>query len=178
MLPGPQGVFGEPGPAGADGPAGAAGAAGQDGGGTVEVFYSNVDLTTYATSGLDYFPLAKNATEQYVKFTVKAWKAGTMKLDLTYAMSVSNGGDVAMSAATSVIEPGDDPDQALTESATFTFTPGAGATEKEVSYEDEAELGVAVDSGDLVVWQIRRKNVGGDTHTGSFNLQDVHVRIS
>lgn len=142
---------------------------------SVEVVNSNVAATAYATSGVPYTPLAKNATEQYVTTEMVAPETGTLCFRLVYAMSVSNGGDVAFSVSKAVTTAGADPDTALTVSSTVTFTPGAGALLKTLDYADQSVLGMAVTAEDHVFVKIMRKNVAGDTHTGSLNLLGIGV---
>lgn len=174
---GPAGAAGANGADGADGADGAAGAAGADGGGSIEIYSSNVAMTAYGTSGVSYTPLAKNATEQYVQFMLTAWKTGSLEISLKYAMSASNAGDVALSVAHVEAGDGESPNGALTEEATFTITPGSNTTLHTVDSGDDATMAIAVTAGDVCVVKIRRKNVGGDTHTGDFNVVDIRVEI-
>lgn len=175
LGPAQGGIPGAPGPAGADG---AQGPAGPDGGGSVEVVYSNVAQTAYGTSGILYVPLAKNATEQYVEFQLTAWQTGNLNITLKYAMSSSHAGAVALSVASLAVGDGEDPNGALSEAASFTVTPGSDQNQHTVDPDDSATMAVAVTAGDIVRVRIRRKNVGGDTHTGSMNVTDIRLEIA
>lgn len=141
------------------------------GGETVWYFSSNVASTAYA-AGTPYTPLAKNATEQYVTFDIVAAWTGTVKMTLIYAMSADNSGDVALECDYAKTTAAGDPNAALTTQASFTFTPGSGATLKSKS---DATLQIAVTAGDHLFIKITRKNVAGDTHTGSLNLLGVRL---
>lgn len=175
---GMQGANGADGPAGPAGANGSNGADGADGGGSVEVYYSAVAMTAYGTSGFNYTPLAKNATEQYVEFMLTAWKTGDLEVALRYAMSASNSGNVALSVTSLAVGEGEDPNGAPSEDTTFTITPGSNTTMHVVDSSDDSSMAIPVTLGDLVFVRVKRKNVGGDTHTGSLNVIDIRVGIS
>lgn len=145
---------------------------------TVPVVDSNVDPTSYGTSGIGYTPLAKNATEQYITFEAVAPATGTLKLSLIYAMSASNGGDVVLAVDTLKVADTGDPNGALTAGSNRTFTPGTGTTRKTATVTQVAELNISVTAGDHVYAKVTRKNVAGDTHTGSMNVFGVRVEFT
>lgn len=160
------------------GSGGGAGTDGADGGGSVQVVGSNVSSSSYGTSGVVYTPLAKNATEQYVVFQVQAWKTGTLALTVKYAMSAANAGDVALECDYGKTTDAGDPNAALTTQASFTVTPGAQTTQKHIDNTTDATLGIAVTAGDVLIVKLTRKNIAGDTHTGTFNLIDIRAAIA
>lgn len=140
---------------------------------TVELLTSNVASTSHA-NGVTYIPLAKAATEEYVQYSFKAAGAGTTSVEVTYAMSASNGGNVVLVATQGAYAAGEDHTAALATGETFTITPGTGTTEKEAT----CALLLSVEDGDYVVVRLTRDNVVGDTHTGTFNVLAVSPVIA
>lgn len=150
---------------------------GQAGGGSQSVWYfgSNVAGSTYATSGVPYTPLAKNATEQYVTWDAVAPASGNFDLTLIYAMSVANSGDVVLELDYARISDGSDPNGSLTTQSSFTFTPGSATTRKSVGPATQSTLRITVAGGDHLMFKLTRKNSGSDTHTGTLNLEAVRM---
>ncbi len=142
---------------------------------SVWYFGSNVAGSTYATSGVPYTPLAKNATEQYVTWDVVAPQAGYIDLLLIYAMSVANSGDVVLELDYIKLSDGSDPNGSLSTQSSFTFTPGSATTRKSVGSDTQATLRIQVAAGDHVLLKLSRKNSGSDTHTGTFNIESVRI---
>lgn len=149
---------------------------GAGGGGSQTVWYfnSNVVSSAYA-AGTPYVPLAKNATEQYVTFDLVAPSTGTLTMTLIYAMSAALSGDVALELDYKKSAVGDDPNAAITTQPSFTFTPGAVST---VLNKTHATFAIAVTAGDHLFVKITRKNVAGDTHTGTVNVLGVRPEVS
>lgn len=141
--------------------------------GTVEFLTSNVAATAYG-NGVPYVPLAKAATEEYVQYNFKAGRTGTASVVVTYAMSASNGGDVTLRATQGAYAATEDQTAALATGQTFTITPGAGTA----TTSSTCALLLAVDALDYVVIRLTRRNVAGDTHTGTFNILDVSPSIA
>jgi len=139
----------------------------------VEVVSSLQANSLYA-SGLSYIPIAKNAVEQYLQFQFRAKKSGTLTLYVLYAMSVANGGDVVFRAEQLAVAIGEDPNAALAVGETFTFTPGNDANLKEAAL---ATL-FAVTQGEIVTIKLSRRDVAGDTHTGTFNYVGIQALIA
>ncbi len=150
---------------------------GQPGGGSQTVWYfgSNVAGSAYATSGVPYTPLAKNATEQYVTWDVVAPSSGNLDITLIYAMSVANGGAVVLELDYLKLSDGSDPNGSLTSQSSFTFTPGSVTTRLSVGPSTQSTLRIAVSAGDHLFFKLSRKNSGSDTHTGNFNIEAVRM---
>ena len=146
----------------------------------VPVFESNVTSTTYATSGIEYLPVAKNASpEHYFAFDGNATRDGNVVFDVIYAMSVSNGGDIALQVDYVIIREGDDPNETITVQSPMVFTPGTGTTRKTLvgDYDSETiSMSIAVLQGDYLKVYVTRKNVAGDTHTGTMNILGVRPK--
>lgn len=139
----------------------------------VEVVVSNVASSTYATSSVRYIPIAKNATEQYIQVQFAASRTGIVQMVIYYAMSVTNGGNLALEFDQNSYGDGDDPDVALATGEDYIVTPGSGTTRKSVTLNSL----FTVTEGDDVVMKLRRENIAGDTHTGSMNIIDVFVTV-
>lgn len=139
----------------------------------LQAMNSNVAASAYA-AGSPYTPLAKNATEQYVTFDLVAPQAGTIKLTLIYAPSVSNGGDMVFELDYKLTTAGGDPNAAITTQSSFTITPGTGATLKSATH---STMQIVVAAGDHLFLKLSRKNSGSDTHTGSANVLGIRAEM-
>lgn len=141
----------------------------------VEVIYSNVAASTYATSGLRYIPISKVASpnQQYFIIQFRATRAGRLRLKIGYAMSVSNGGDTVWTPSHIEVADGEDVNGSPTTDGNVTLTPGTGATRKTWTLD----TGVNVQEGDDVTYKLLRADVAGDTHTGSFNLLSLLATV-
>lgn len=138
---------------------------------------SNVAPNAYGTSGIPYQPLAKAATEEYAEYSKVATVGGTLSFDILYAMSSSHSGDVVLQVDYLKTSDGSNLNAALTAQASFTFTPGTGQdTQKTLLGSSQATMQLSVSAGDRLLIRITRKNVAGDTHTGSINIVDLRWR--
>ena len=162
------------GPSQGSGGGGSSSGAGGGGSQTVWYFNSNIASSAYA-AGTPYVPLAKNATEQYVTFDIVAPATGTLTLTILYAMSAANSGDVALELDYCKTAVGGDPNAAITSQASFTFTPGAVTT---MLSKTHATLALAVTAADHLFLKLSRKNVAGDTHTGSMNILAIRAEVA
>lgn len=136
-------------------------------------YLSSLQANSVYASGLSYIPLAKNATEQYIQFQFLARRTGTLSIYVTYAMSAANTGDVVLRDERLAVGSGEDPNGALATGQTYTFTPGNDANLKEVTC---ATL-LSVSQGEIVTVKLTRRNVAGDTHTGTFNVIGVKAVV-
>lgn len=155
---------------------GGSSSSGAGGGGSQSVWYfnSNIASSAYA-AGTPYVPLAKNATEQYITFDLVAPQTGTLTLTLVYAMSAANSGDIALELDYKKSAVGDDPNAALTTQSSFTFTPGTVTT---VLTKTHATMALSATAGDHFFFKLTRKNIAGDTHTGTVNVLGMRLEVS
>ena len=141
----------------------------------VEIIYSQVASSTYATSSMRYVPIEKVATpdEEFFQIQFRATRSGRLFLRAGYAMSVDDAGDVVFDYSQLAVADGESPDGALAAGGTLTFTPGAGQTVKSL----EIDTGFDVVEGDDVIFRVTRADDVGDDHPGSFNLIDLLVTV-
>lgn len=128
----------------------------------IEVMTSSVQASTYATSGLRYYPIVDGGS---FGIQFRATRTGRLWILLSYAMSVSNGGDMTLDSEEQAVADGESVDAAPAAGDTFNWTPGTGATRK----TRDIDTGFDVVEGDDVTFVFTR-NDGGGAHTGSLNL--------
>lgn len=136
-----------------------------------EVVYSAIASSTYATSSFRYIPIAKVVApnEQYVQIQFRATRSGRLKLKISYAMSVSNAGDVLIQQYQTAVADAASVDAALTTGALTTLTPGTGATRKTLTLNTAFDV---VEGSDIIM-RLTRDDGAGDTHTGSMNFLNI-----
>lgn len=141
----------------------------------VELVYSEVTSSTYATSTMRYAPILKVTTpnEEYFQVQFRATRSGTVMLTASYAMSVDDAGDVVFDFSQLAAAVGESPNGALAAGSSLTFTPGSGQNCKSVSIDSAFD----VVEGDNVVFRVTRADDAADDHPGSFNLLNLLVTV-
>lgn len=137
----------------------------------IEFLVSNVTVETDGTSGLRYLPLVEGGTEP-CSFQFIAPRTGEIAIRVAYAMSASNGGDVALRLDSLITTEGSNPSTALTAGTPFTITPGSNTTRHTVNEEDSGDLQMTVVAGDIVRCLLDRPT-SGDTHTADFKIYKI-----
>lgn len=135
----------------------------------VEAIVSAIQANTYTTSGLRYYPVLDGES---FGIQFRATRSGRLWVTLSYAMSVSNGGDMTLDSEEAAIADGESVDAAPAAGDTFTWTPGTGQTRK----TKDIDTGLDVVEGDDVSFVFTR-NDGGGAHTGSLNLINMLARV-
>jgi hypothetical protein len=142
-------------------------------GGIVEVVASSQVTSIYA-NGVSFTPLVK-ALDDTIEFQFRAAATGTFGVNILYAMSAANGGDVQLRADVGVIALGVAPSTALTAGTPFVFTPGNDVLMHLISDALSTDLSIAASSGDLIRVAITRVDGAPDTHTGDLRAVQVAV---
>lgn len=123
---------------------------------------------TYATSGAGYLELLQGQSD-----TIE-WEfiaQGNFTVDIAYAMSTADAGDIDLRLDYLVTSDGDDPDTALTAGTVTTFVPGNDVLRHTAS---DANFDVQASPGDAVRLSLVRPNT--DTHTGDVRVLEIRMR--
>ena len=144
------------------------GADGADAISSIEVAVGSAPGGAYATSGVEYLPLRVGQADT-IEFQFVA--AGDCAIDIVYAMSASNAGDVDLRLDSLVLTDGGDPDAALSTGTVTTFVPGADVNRHTAA---SANFEITAAAGDVVRALLERPAT--DTHTGDMRVLDLRVR--
>lgn len=124
-------------------------------------------------NGVVYVPLGAAATES-IEFQVRAQQAGSVAINVLYAMSAANAGNVRLQVDKRAFTVGGDPTAALTAGTAFTITPGNDANIHLLSEVTSTQMQVNCAAGDLVRVKIQRLGAdGADTHTGDMRILKI-----
>jgi hypothetical protein len=127
--------------------------------------------SAYANN-LTYTPFEQGAADT-IELEFVSSITGSLEVEMLYAMSVANTGDVSLQLDYLVLGTGDDPTTSITTQTAFTITPGNDALLHTVSSADDSSMLIDVTAGDSVYIKITRPTAS-DTHTG--DMRAIRIR--
>lgn len=137
---------------------------------SIEGAVGSADGGQYATSGVEYLTLRQGEADT-IEFQFIA--SGDFSVELVYAMSVANGGDIDLRLDSLAVADGEDSNAALATGTVTTFVPGSDTDRHTAA---SANFAVTAQEGDLCKILIQRPDT--DTHTGDVRVTDIRVRAA
>lgn len=126
--------------------------------------------SSYPTSGVEYVPLVQGAADEIDFQLSSPILKGALAIEVIYAMSVANAGDIDLRLDSLALSVGSDPNAALSTGTPATFVPG---NDTNVHAATHANFELTVAEGDSIFCKLVRPAT--DTHTGDVRVIEIRV---
>lgn len=148
------------------------------------VFYvrSNRGAEQYPSSGFDYIPMKHDPVDEvddYISFQIVVAVAGTLRINVNYAMETAEAEDVYFRVDRFILRNGNSPAAAPATGTPFAFTPANDLNDNLMAYTESADLAFSVLAGDRVKVTLNRLGTDtvNDTHTGDFRMNEFYPQV-